>query len=222
MSPPKTFSSRGVLSPRLLLFLRRSLPPSARCARPDQLPGSLPAARLHATSCVSAVFKLCRLCFMRPFCLVLGEWLLFIWSHLSPPMSFLPWRSLDLWFLGGRVVILSFLCPWFPSVLCSPWPPLVPFSGLFCRCVGLCYAAGQISQQTPTCPQSLQEIQTQQVCSRLSSRHLLSGSHSPLLCLHWKVSSQQWCGEGGAGRVCFLLSWAPYWQHRVTESIRGV
>lgn len=29
---------------------------------------------------------------------------------------------------------------------------LVPFSGLFCRCVGLCYAAGQISQPNSNMP----------------------------------------------------------------------
>lgn len=104
--------------------------------------------------------------------------------------------------------------------------PLVSFCALVVRCFphpiflsvlplcgpGLCGRA-DLPSELQHARRVWKEIQAQQVCSSLRSRHLLSGSYDPLLCLY--VSSPPVVVSGGAfrgrcGGVRFLWSFASY------------
>lgn len=71
-------------------------------------------------------------------------------SPFPLPCAFLHLRSFDLHFYlgGGRVIIIHFLFSPVSFLSVS----LIPFSCLFCRCVGLGYAAGHIFHQSSNMP----------------------------------------------------------------------
>lgn len=105
--------------------------------------------------CLSPVVKLYKLCFLiSPSALLWGGGYSSFGITFPPPMCFPSFEIFWSLVLFGRgkgdnlkfsVSLVSF-CTLFSIV------SLIPFSCLFCRCVGLGYAAGQISQQSSIMP----------------------------------------------------------------------
>lgn len=119
-------------------------------------------------------------------------------SPFPLPCAFLHLRSFDLWFYlgGGRVILSQFRFPLVSFcalvVRCFPHPiflSVLPLCG-----PGLCGRA-DLPSELQHARRVWKEIQAQQVCSSLRSRHLLSGSYDPLLCLY--VSSPPVVVSGG-------------------------
>lgn len=179
---------------------------------------------MRAASCVSAVFKLCRLCFLiAPSALFWEVVTLHLESPFPLPCAFLPWRSLDLWFYfgRGRVVIPVFCVPGFlrsSALRGHPRPRFLVCSAAVWACA---MRQGRSPNRAPTCPQSLaKRFKPSKYVPVSAAAIFLVGATTLFFCLYVGfLPAVVW---GGARRVCFLLSWAPYWQHRVTESIRGL
>ena len=158
VSPLKNFSLLEVfcptLVPPLLSFWR--LPSIHELLDLSDCPRSPPAAICMCTAyCLSPVCKLYKLCFLiSPSALFWGGGYSSFGITFPPPMCFPSFEIFWPLVLFGRgkgdnspfSVSLVFLCTLLSVV------SLVPFSCLFCRCVGLGYAAGQISHQSSNMP----------------------------------------------------------------------
>jgi hypothetical protein len=182
--------------------LRRTCLPPCAVARPAQPPVLSTCGPLHVCGllCVSGSQAVPLVFLNRSSRLALGSWFFVIWSHLSPShvlsllgdlLTFaLIWEGEGWWFQAFCVP--GFLGP--PLSVASPCPV---FWSVLPLCGPVLCGRADLPAELQHARRVCKEVQTQQVCSRLSSCHLLSGSHNPLLCLYVSfLPAVVWGGEG--------------------------
>ena len=180
--------------------------------------------------CLSPVFKLYKLWFLiSPSALFWGGGYSSFGITFPPPMCFPLFEIFWPLVLFGRgkgdnsklsASLVSF-CTLLAVV------SLIPFSCLFCRCVGLGYAAGQIFHQSSNMPaESGKRFRPSKYVPVSAAAVFLVGATTLFFAFTWVFS--QWCyGRGwgssmGGEGVFFLLSLATYLQRQGTGRVWGL
>lgn len=146
-----------------------------------------------AYCCLSPIFKLYKLCFLIfPSALIWGGGYSSLGITFPPPMGFPSFAIFWPLVLFGRgkgdnlKFPVSLLCSWISTVA------LIPFSCLFCRCVGLGYAAGQISHQSSNMPaESGKRFKPSKYVPVSAAAIFLVGATTLFFAFTW-VFSQRW------------------------------
>lgn len=163
-------------------------------------------------SCLSPVFKLCKLCFLISSASFWGGGYSLFGITFPPPMCFPSFEIFWPLVLFGRgkgdnfTFSLSLVSCALISVVA-----LIPFSCLFCRCVGLGYAAGQISHQTSNMPaESGKRFKPSKYVPVSAAAIFLVGATTLFFAFTW-VFSQRWYLGGTPWEVLGSFAFKAKW-----------